>query len=117
MLIPLRLALALAAASLSVAAIALGWYLLAERPARLDPPEKAFVAELREGQVPASLRRTSEGDLIALGERFCAALGRTGSSLDALFQDQLAGRVYDGQSEVVRAARRHLCPDLADRDD
>lgn len=101
-----------------VAAAAFGWYLVtADAPARSSTPgpEQAFVADLRSRQLPASLRRTSNDDLVALGERFCHDLRRTGSSLDVVFQDQLAGRVYDGQSEVVTAARRHLCPDVADR--
>jgi hypothetical protein len=103
-----------------VAAAAFGWYLVtADTPARSSTatpaPAQAFVADLRSRQLPASLRRTSNDDLVALGERFCTDLRRTGNSLDVVFQDQLAGRVYDGQSEVVTAARRHLCPDVPDR--
>ena len=104
-------------AALVVAAGGFGWYLVTvEEPARPPTPAEAFVADLRGRLLPPSLRRTSDGDLVALGERFCDSLRRTGSSLEVVFEDQLAGRVYEGQSEVVTAARRHLCPELPDRD-
>ena len=100
----------------TVAIAAFGWYLLtAEEPARPPTQAEMFVADLRGRQLPPSLRRTADDDLVALGERFCDALRRTGSSLEVVFQDQLAGRVYDGQSEVVTSARRHLCPEVPDR--
>lgn len=106
----------MAVAASVVAAVGFGWYLVAtDEPARLPSRAAAFVADVRDRQLPASLRRTSDADLVALGERFCESLRRTGSSLEVVFQDQLAGRVYDGQSEVVTAARRHLCPDVPDR--
>lgn len=74
------------------------------------------MAAVRAQPVPDSLQRTTDADLMALGLRFCDGLRRTGSSLAVVFEDQLAGRVYDGQSQVVTAARRHLCPTLPDRD-
>lgn len=104
-------------AAFTVAVAAFGWYLVtAEAPTRPPTQAELFVADLRARQLPPSLRRTSDDDLVALGERFCDALRRTGSSLEVVFQDQLAGRVYDGQSEVVTSARRHLCADVPDRD-
>ena len=109
----------MALGALAVAAVGLAWFLVAaDAPARAPSPSptEAFVADLRDRRLPASLRRTSDGDLVALGERFCEGLRRTGSSQAVVFEDQLAGRVYDGESEVVAAARRHLCPDLPDRD-
>lgn len=111
----------MAAGASLVAAGAFGWYLVAAEDERATAVQEAtaterFVAELRSQPAPSSLRRTSDADLVALGERFCDGLRRTGSSLRVVFEDQLAGRVYDGQSQVVAAARRHLCPDLPDRD-
>lgn len=111
----------MAAGASLVAAGAFGWYLVAADDERATAAQEAtaterFVAELRSQPAPSSLRRTPDADLVALGERFCTGLRRTGSSLRVVFEDQLAGRVYDGQSQVVAAARRHLCPDLPDRD-
>ena len=111
--------MAVALAALAVAAVAFGWYLVTmdddRRPAARGA-EAEFVAMVRSQPVPASLQRTADADLVALGRRFCDGLRRTGSSLAVVFEDQLAGRVYDGQSQVVAAARRHLCPTLPDRD-
>lgn len=109
----------MAAGASLVAAGAFGWYLVDDderaTAARESTATERFVAELRSQPAPSSLRRTADADLVALGERFCDGLRRTGSSLRVVFEDQLAGRVYDGQSQVVAAARRHLCPDLPDR--
>ena len=107
--------------ALAVAAGSFTWYLLAgtDRDTAADRPPSAeaqFVADLRAQHLPTSLRRTADADLVALGERFCDGLRRTGSSLAVVFEDQLAGRVYDGQSQVVTAAQRRLCPELPDRD-
>ncbi|HVF74311.1 MAG TPA: DUF732 domain-containing protein [Acidimicrobiales bacterium] len=102
-----------------MAVVGLAWFLVAsagddaKAPSR---PEVAFVSAVRAQPVPVSLQRSADADLVALGRRFCEGLRRTGSSLAVVFEDQLAGRVYDGQSQVVTAARRHLCPELPDRD-
>lgn len=107
----------MAAAASAVALGAFAWYLLA--PAERSPAasaEKRFVADVRARPIPAALARAGDDDLVALGRRFCDALGRRGSSLAVLFEDQLAGRVYDGETEVVVAAQRHLCPGVADAD-
>lgn len=101
-----------------MAAVAFGWFLLSagvDSPSAAQGPEAQFVANVRAQPLPGSLQRTGNADLVALGRRFCDGLRRTGSSLAVVFEDQLAGRVYDGQSQVVTAAQRHLCPTLPDR--
>lgn len=97
-----------------MAVVGFGWYLATYQGPPV--PHDTFVAVLRDQPLPDSLRGRGDEELVRLGEHFCTALKRTGSSLAVVFEDQQAGRVYDGESDVVTMAKRRLCPSLPDRD-
>ena len=77
---------------------------------------KTFVSQVRAAGDQKELSDVDDVDLVNRGADFCVQLEKTGSSLKAVFELQLAGRTYPGDVYVTATARRILCPNLPDSD-
>ena len=77
---------------------------------------KIFVSQVRTADGQHELAGVKDVELVNRGAAFCAELAKTGSSLKAVFELQLAGRTHPGDVYVTATARRILCPKLPDSD-
>lgn len=78
---------------------------------------EAFLAEVRKSPGKPDLANLDDNRLVTSGDEYCDALKEKGSSLGAVFELQLQKKTFKGQVYVTTAARRHLCPELPDRDE
>jgi hypothetical protein len=77
---------------------------------------KVYVKQVRTADPLHDLAGVKDVELVNRGAAFCAQLAKTGSSLKAVFELQLAGQTHPGDVYVTATARRMLCPGLPDSD-
>jgi len=75
-----------------------------------------FVRQVRAADQAGELKDVDDTELVNRAANYCIELARTGSSLKAVFNLQLAKLTRPGDVYVTGAARRVLCADLPDSD-